>query len=358
MRLFRHHTEIPVEARHAVVALGNFDGVHRGHQAVIATAQTKARELGAPSAVLTFEPHPREFFKPGQPSFRLTPLRIKVRQLEAMGLDNLFVLPFGPRLAQMSAEAFVIEVLIEGLAAQHVVVGYDFVFGRERRGNAALLADLGRLHGLGVTSIEAAASDAGEVFSSTKVREHLTSGRPMAATALLGRPWEIEGRVEHGDQRGRQLGFPTANIAIGDYLEPKLGVYAVKAGIDMGAATRWYDGVANLGRRPTVGGTRVQLEVHLFDLSADLYGRHLRVAFIDFLRPEKKFAGLPELKAQIAEDSEKAREILRRYAGPQPGASPAGAARPRQSQEGDVAQDDVYDRALRPRVRPKISSNH
>ncbi|MGH6880700.1 MAG: bifunctional riboflavin kinase/FAD synthetase, partial [Hypericibacter sp.] len=149
MRLFRHHTEIPVEARHAVVALGNFDGVHRGHQAVIGRAQAKARELGTNSAVLTFEPHPREFFKPGQPSFRLTPLRIKVRQLEAMGLDDLFVLPFGPRLAQMSAEAFVIEVLIEGLAAQHVVAGYDFVFGRERRGNAALLVDLGQMHGLG-----------------------------------------------------------------------------------------------------------------------------------------------------------------------------------------------------------------
>jgi riboflavin kinase/FMN adenylyltransferase len=353
MRLFRHHTEIPVEACHAVVALGNFDGVHRGHQAVIGRAQAKARELGTNSAVLTFEPHPREFFKPDQPSFRLTPLRIKVRQLEAMGIDNLFVLPFGSRLAQMSAEAFVIEVLIEGLAAQHVVVGYDFVFGRARRGNAALLADLGQMHGLGVTSVEAAASDGGEVFSSTKVREHLTSGRPMAATALLGRPWEIEGRVEQGDRRGRQLGFPTANIAIGDYLEPMLGVYAVKAGIDMGAATRWYDGVANLGRRPTVGGTRVQLEVHLFDMAADLYGRHLRVAFIDFLRPEKKFAGLPELKAQIAADSARAREILLSYAGPQPGTSPAGAPPLPKGPEGDV-----YDRALRPKIRPKISTNH
>ncbi len=353
MRLFRHHTEIPVEARHAVVALGNFDGVHRGHQAVIGRAQAKARELGTKAAVLTFEPHPREFFKPDQPSFRLTPLRIKVRQLEAMGLDDLFVLPFGPRLAQMSAEAFVIEVLIEGLAAQHVVVGYDFVFGRERRGNAALLADLGQMHGLGVTSVEAAVSDGGEVFSSTKVREHLTSGRPMSATALLGRPWEIEGRVEHGDQRGRQLGFPTANIAIGDYLQPMLGVYAVKAGIDMGAATHWVDGVANLGRRPTVGGTRVQLEVHLFDMAADLYGRHLRVAFIDFLRPEKKFSGLPELKAQIAEDSGRAREILQAYAGPQPGASPAGTPPTPKGPEGDA-----YDRALRPKIRPKISTNH
>jgi len=353
MRLFRHHTEIPVEARNAVVALGNFDGVHRGHQAVIGAAQVRARELGTTSAVLTFEPHPREFFKPDQPSFRLTPLRIKVRQLEAIGVDNLFVLPFGPRLAQMSAEAFVIEVLIEGLEAQHVVVGYDFVFGRERRGNAALLADLGRMHGLGVTSVAAAASDSGEVFSSTKVREHLKGGRPMGATALLGRPWEIEGRVEHGDRRGRQLGFPTANIALGDYLEPMLGVYAVKAGIDMGAATRWYDGVANLGRRPTVGGTQVQLEVHLFDMSADLYGRHLRVAFIDFLRPEKKFAGLPELKAQIAEDSGRAREILAAYAGPQPGTSPTAAPRPPKTPEGDV-----YDRALRPKIRPKISSNH
>jgi len=353
MRLFRHHTEIPVEARNAVVALGNFDGVHRGHQAVIGAAQARAREIGTTSAVLTFEPHPREFFKPDQPSFRLTPLRIKVRQLEAIGVDNLFVLPFGPRLAQMSAEAFVIEVLIEGLEAQHVVVGYDFVFGRERRGDAALLADLGRMHGLGVTSVAAAATGEGEVFSSTKVRDHLKSGRPMAATALLGRPWEIEGRVEHGDERGRQLGFPTANMAISDYLEPMLGVYAIKAGIDMGAATRWVDGVANLGRRPTVGGTRVQLEAHLFDLSADLYGRHLRVAFVDFLRPEKKFSGLPELKAQIAEDSRRAREILAAYAGPLPGASPAGLPRKPKAAEGDV-----YERALRPRIKPRIPSNH
>jgi riboflavin kinase/FMN adenylyltransferase len=351
MRLFRHHTEIPVEARGAVVALGNFDGVHRGHQAVIAAARRLAREFRTTHAVLTFEPHPREYFQPNQPSFRLTPLRIKMRQFEAMGVDTVFVLPFGPALAQMSAEAFVIEVLVEGLEAQHVVVGYDFVFGRERRGNAALLADLGKLNGLGVTSVEAAADEGGEVFSSTRVRELLKAGRPAAAARLLGRPWEIEGRVEHGDERGRQLGFPTANIALGDYMEPARGVYAVKAGTDMGPATRWLDGVANLGSRPTVGGTRVQLEVHLLDASLDLYGRHLRVAFIDFLRPEMKFNGLAELKAQIEQDCARARTMLAAYQGPAPGAVPViePASVDRLGETG-ASGGDVYERALRPRI--------
>src|SRR5215470_5671345 len=323
MRLFRHYNEVPVEARGAVVAIGNFDGVHRGHHAVIAAAARHARELGTSHAVMTFEPHPREFFAPDAPSFRLTPFRIKVRQLEAIGLDHLFVLHFDRELASKSAEAFVV--------------------GHQRRGNAELLAELGRLRGFGVTTLPPVAGEPGEIYSSTRIRQHLAAGSPLAAGALLGRPWEIEGRVEQGDRRGRTLGFPTANLPIAGYLQPALGVYAVKAGVDEGRGTIWRDGVANLGRRPTVGGTRVQLEVHLFDFAGDLYGRHLRVALIDFLRPEKKFDGLPALQAQIAEDSRQARQALAGYAGPAPGGVPSPPARP---EAGDGRP--LYQRALSP----------
>lgn len=346
MRLFRHYTEVPVEARGAVVALGNFDGVHRGHQAVIGEAARIAGELGAPRAVLTFEPHPREVFRPDQPPFRLTPFRIKVRVLEAIGVDYLFVLHFDAGFAAKSAEAFVIEVLGEGLEAAHVVVGYDFVFGHGRRGNAALLRDLAGPRGVGVTSVEPAVSETGEVFSSTRIRELLRTGKPREASVLLGRPWEIEGRIEHGHARGRLLGFPTANLPLGDYLQPALGVYAVKAGIDEGQGTVWRDGVVNIGRRPTIGGDeRVLVEVHLFDFDGDLYGRHLRVALIEYLRGEKKFDGLESLKAQIAADCERARALLAAYAGPA-----AGTVSPLPAPPDDrFRRPGVYEGALRPR---------
>jgi riboflavin kinase/FMN adenylyltransferase len=345
MRLFRHHTEVPAEARGAVVAIGNFDGIHRGHQAVIGVAARLAEEMGTTRAVLTFEPHTREFFRPNQPPFRLTPLRIKVRQFEAMGVDHLFVLTFNAELAQKSAEAFVVEVLSQGLEVAHVVVGYNFVFGQGRRGNAALLADLGRLHGFGVTSVPVVAREGGETFSSTRVREHLLAARPLEAAQLLGRPWEIEGRVEHGQKLGRDLGCPTANLMLGGYLQPALGIYATRAGIDEGRGTVWHDGVASLGYRPTIGGTQVLLEVHLFDWSGDLYGRHLRVALIDYLRPEKKFDDLQALRAQIALDCGEARRLLAAYAGPAPGAVPRFAAPARTSDN----PQGFYERALGPR---------
>jgi len=322
MRLFRHYSEVPVEARNAVVALGNFDGVHRGHQAVIAAAARQSTRLGTSHAVLTFEPHPREFFRPEQPAFRLTPFRSKVRQLEAMGLDHLFVLTFNADLAGKSPQAFVVEVLSEGLEVAHVVVGHDFVFGQGRRGNAELLRDLGRIHRFETTTVGAASGEDGEVFSSTRVRERLRQGQPLAATGLLGRPWEIEGRVEHGRKLGRQLGYPTANMTMGEYLQPALGIYAVRAGVDEGPATRWRDGVASLGYRPTVGGEGVLFETHLFDWDGDLYGRHLRVALIDYLRPEKKFDGLEHLRAQIAADCVTARRVLAAYGGPAPASVP------------------------------------
>ena len=344
MRLFRHHTEIPVEARGAVVALGNFDGLHLGHQKVIGEALRLAAELDAPCGVLTFEPHPRAYFQPDKPAFRLTPFRIKLRQLDAIGVDYLYLLSFDRAMAQRSPESFIVEVLGQGLEPIHLVVGYDFVFGKGRSGNAAMLGDLGRAAGFAVTSVPAAADAEGVVYSSTKVRERLAAGDPLGAAQILGRPWEIEGRVETGDKRGRLLGFPTANVAISGYLQPALGVYAVKAGIDEGRGTRWLDGVANLGRRPTVGGTRVQLETHLFDFAGDLYGRHLRVALIDFIRPERKFDGLEALKAQIAADSAEARARLASYQGPPPAHVPP-RLRPRRV---DRPTASVYESALKP----------
>jgi riboflavin kinase/FMN adenylyltransferase len=349
LRVVRHYTEVPVEARGAAVALGNFDGVHLGHQAVIAEAARVARVQGLPFGVLTFEPHPREFFQPDQPVFRLTPFRIKARQLQAMGVGYLFVLHFDAALAGKSAEAFVIEVLSEGLSVAHVVVGYDFVFGKQRRGNAALLRDLGALHVFGVSTVEAVAAGNGEVYASTRVRDHLRAGRPEKAARLLGRPWEIEGRVERGAALGRTLGFPTANIAPGESLQPALGIYAVKAGIDEGRATRWRDGVASLGTRPTVGGKRVQLETFLFDFAGDLYGRHLRVALIDYLRPEVKFPDLAALTRQMQLDAREARALLARYSGPAPGAVAPVPGRVLPPAEGELAAAGVYDRALRPR---------
>lgn len=310
MRLYRHTADLTAGDRGAVVALGNFDGVHRGHQTVIGTAQRLAAELGAPSAVLTFEPHPRAVFRPGDPPFRLTPFRVKARHIEALGVDQLIVCHFDEGLLHKTAQAFVDEVLVAGLGVRHVVCGYDFLFGHKRGGDPAFLLNAGRALGFGMTEIGPVSDPEGGVYSSTRVRDALTAGRVREATHVLGSPWEIEGRVVHGDQRGRSIGFPTANVELEEYLRPAFGVYAVRAGVDHGTATVWREGVANLGARPTVGGTMERLEAHLFDLDADLYGQHLRVQLIDFLRPEQKFASFDALKEQIQRDAAAARAVL------------------------------------------------
>ncbi|ACJ00933.1 bifunctional riboflavin kinase/FAD synthetase [Rhodospirillum centenum] len=310
MKLYRHTTDLAPELRGCAVALGNFDGVHRGHRAVIAATQEKAAALGGATVVLTFEPHPRSLFRPGDPPFRLTPFRIKARLIEALGVDALFVIHFDEAFSRRTAEEFVEHVLIQELGAAHVVAGYDFVFGHKRGGDMALLRRMGEERGFGVTEVRPVADAGGTVFSSTRVRELLQAGEPQAASGILGHPFELEGRVEHGDKRGRTIGFPTANVELGEYLRPRFGVYAVLAGIDQGGGTVWHKGVANLGRRPTVGGHVERLEVHLFDFDGDLYGRHLRVQLLHFLRPELKFDGLDALKAQIAADALAARGLL------------------------------------------------
>lgn len=315
MTIFHSSSSVPMEARGAVVAIGNFDGVHLGHQAVLAQARAIAERLNAPLAVLTFEPHPRSVFQPNLPPFRLTPLPAKVEALKAVGVDHVFVLDFTPEFSRRSAEDFMASVLQSDLGARHIVVGWDFCFGHKRGGNAGLLKERGADLGFGVTVTEVVKTGDAEIYSSSRIRECLQAGDLSGAAALLGRTWEVDGMVLHGDKRGRTIGFPTANISMEAYMHPSLGVYAVRAGLKEGNdgvadVYLWVDGVANLGKRPTVDGSRVQLEVHLFDFNEDLYGHFLRVQLIEFLRGEKKFDGLDSLKAQITSDCGQARRIL------------------------------------------------
>jgi riboflavin kinase/FMN adenylyltransferase len=310
MRIFRHYTELPSAIQGGVVALGNFDGVHRGHQMVIREALDLSRRLGVPCGVMTFEPHPRSLFAPDTPPFRLTPFRIKARLIEALGVDFLLMQHFDRAFANHTALSFIEDVLINGLGAAAVVAGYDFAFGKGREGRIALLQQAAEQGAFQLMSVSQQIAIDGQTFSSNLIRIALQDGKPEAAAALLGRAWEIEGRVETGDQRGRILGFPTANIHLADYLRPAIGVYAVRAGVDRGGATQWHDGVANLGRRPTFANPDLLLEAHLFDFDDDLYGRHVRVALHHYIRPERKFAGLDDLRAQITLDSQTARSLL------------------------------------------------
>lgn len=300
---------MPPEWKGGVVALGNFDGVHRGHQALLAQAQKPAGALGAPLLALTFEPHPRGFFVPDTGPFRLTLAPAKTRLLAEHGVQAVLAQHFDAAFAALPAEAFVGDVLLRGLGARHVVCGYDFTFGARRSGNVERLRAEGKARGFGVTVLDPVMRE-GEIYSSTRIREALRAGMVSEAAQLLGHPWEIEGTVELGDQRGRTIGFPTANVDLGQHLRPRFGVYAVRALVD----GVWRDGVANLGRRPTFGKLKENFEVHLFDFAGDLYGKVLRVAMVDFIRSEMKFEGLDQLKAQIAADGEAARRIL--HAGP------------------------------------------
>ncbi len=312
---------LPEELRGGVYAIGNFDGLHRGHQAVIFESGRVAGELGVAHGLLTFEPHPRSYFRPGGPAFRLTSLARKSAVLESWGVDRIIAIPFDAALAGTLAQDFVLDVLVKGLGLRHAVVGYDFTFGQHRRGNAAMLNQMAEMEGFGVSIVEAAVEPGGETYSSSAIRRALREGRPRDAARGLGRWWCVEGTVRRGEARGAKLGFPTANLELGDYLEPALGVYAVKAALESGGP--WFRGVANLGHRPTFGGGGVLLEVHLLDFEGDLYGKELQVEFVDYLRPEKKFDGLDSLKAQIAADCEAARQVLAKSLPPRGDGGPA-----------------------------------
>lgn len=317
MRIVRHFSETPRDLYGAVVALGNFDGVHRGHRAVIDAARSIARGLGAPVGVMSFEPHPRQVFRPDDPPFRLTLEEGKVRALAALGVDLLLLQRFDRVFSTIDAEAFADRVLVENVRARHLVCGHDFVFGRDRGGDVQLLERRAARAGIGLTAIAPVLDDAGKPFASTAVREKLRVGDPRGAALLLGRDWEISGIVEHGDRRGQTLGFPTANIRLGDYLHPKPGVYAVRAaGLPEDRSVHaGRPAVANFGRRPTVDGTDLLLETHIFDYTGDLYGRSLTIRFIEYLREERKFESLADLERQIGMDAAQAREILAGPAG-------------------------------------------
>lgn len=309
-------SQVPDGLRRAVCALGNFDGVHRGHGAVIGKAVRLARENHMPAAVIAFEPHPRRFLKPDEPPFRLTSLEVKARILSEMDLDALFVVPFTTALASLSAQAFVDDILAATLNIGRLVVGYDFRFGKGRQGDISFLQQWGAAAGVPVDVVAPVHLDvrgddaAPTVFSSSAVREALRTGDIERAETLLGHKWMIDGIVQHGDKRGRTIGFPTINLNLGEYLRPALGVYAVSVQILSGAQAGRYEGVANVGRRPTFDDGGVVLEVHLFDFDADVYGAQALVTFHDFVRPERKFDGLEALKAQIVQDCQAARDVL------------------------------------------------
>jgi riboflavin kinase/FMN adenylyltransferase len=309
MRIFGHTNGIEAAARGAVVTIGNFDGVHRGHAAVIGEAGRLALDIGAPHAVLTFEPHPRRFFRPGLAPFRLTPFRAKARRLAELGVAYMFNLRFDARLAGIEAEDFVHNVLVADLGARHVVAGPGFMFGRARRGDAEMLRRLAASEGFGFTQVEPVRHGAGHC-SSTAIRELIGSGRVDEAATLLGRPWEMESRVRPGDRRGRALGVPTANMAVEGVLHPEPGVYAVRVGVREGGDIVWRDGAAYVGDRPTFGGDTLVLEAHLFDFDGDLYGRRLRVAFVKRVRADETFDGAEALAARMVADCQSARRIL------------------------------------------------
>jgi len=311
MRIFRHYDDIPDAFRGGVVAIGNFDGVHRGHQAVLAETRRLAAERNAVFGVLAFEPHPQEYFRPSAECFRLTPLRTKARLIAAQGADAMFALAFDKAMAGTSAQDFILEVLIAGLGAGAVVVGSDFQFGKGRAGDTTLLSYMGEMEDLGVIIFPPVEDERHGKISSSRIRKALKDARPGEAADLLGRHWTIESRVEHGDGRGRTIGVPTANMRIDGYLAPAFGVYAVRATVmeDDKPAGR-FDGVANLGIRPMFESAVPLLEAWLFDFSGDLYGRHLAVELVDYLRPEARFDGLEALKKQIEVDAKAARAVL------------------------------------------------
>lgn len=309
MRIIRDFQFVSDQDRGASTAIGNFDGVHLGHRAVIDIARAQAQRIGCPLGILTFEPHPRQFFAPDAPAFRLMNAEAKANRLAKLGVERLYELAFNKGLAALSADAFARTVIADGLGLKHVVVGSDFCFGRGRTGTATDLKSFGDAMGFGVTIADLVALDEGEV-SSTSIRQALTDGRPTDAAKMLGHWHRMEGEVIRGDQRGRDLGYPTANMSIAGLHPPKFGVYAVIVDVLDGPYTGTYQGASSIGVRPMFGENLPNLETFLFDFKGDLYGAHLSVALVDYLRPELKFDSLDALIVQMDADCMRAREIL------------------------------------------------
>ncbi len=304
MAVYADYRGLPASAKGASIALGNFDGLHAGHRAVMDAARLAGH--GAFS-VATFEPPPRAYFRPGDPPFRIFRPERRNAAILAAGATTVFELPFNGEMAAMTDEGFVRNVLVDGLGVTHVSVGFDFRFGRGRMGHAQRLSSLGRALGFGVTIVEEV-EGRGAKASSTAIRQALMAGEPELAAEMLGTPWVADGVVESGERNGRKLGFPTANFQLGELIHPKHGVYAVRAKIE--GEADWRAGVANFGRTPTTGLRDPLLETHIFDFSGDIYGKKLDVQLIAYLRPERRFDSLDLMVEQMHKDAAKARAIL------------------------------------------------
>ena len=307
MRFFHSWQNVPAEYQNAVVAIGNFDGYHKGHQRIVEEAVKIAKETNRPAVLMTFEPHPNAFFRPSAHSaFRLTPVRTKVRAISRLPMSAFFVFAFNAPFANMSAKDFVQNVLIDGLHASRIVVGDDYGFGKNREGDIEFLRK--NFPNLPVTAVTKLRDEHDEIISSSRIRSFIRDGRVDVAAKLMGRPFEIEGRVIHGFKRGRTLGFPTINIDPKDSITPKNGVYAAQVEID----GVFHNAVANIGTRPTVNGEGVLLEAHIIGYDGNLYARRLRVRLIRFIRPERHFSSLEELKQNISSDTQEAQRILQK----------------------------------------------
>ena len=307
MELIRGQHNLRPQHRGCVATIGNFDGVHLGHQLILDQLSEQATRFNLPRLVITFEPQPQEFFTgPNAPPARLMRLREKLQVLEELGIERVLCLEFDQRLASLPASTFIDTLLVERLGIRHLVIGDDFRFGHRRSGDFALLAEAGQRYGFSVASSHSHILD-GERVSSTRIRQALAQGELEQAARLLGRPYHLCGRVAHGDQRGRTIGFPTANLHLHRRVTPVSGVYAVL--LSDPALPPW-PGIANVGRRPTVAGTQERLEVHLLDFQGDLYGRHVKVSFLHYLRPEQRFESLNALQAQIRHDERTARSYF------------------------------------------------
>jgi len=310
MQIIRDYQFVDPHDRGASAAIGNFDGVHLGHQAVIDIARKKAVELDAPLGVLTFEPHPRQYFAPDAPAFRLMSAETRANRLQKLGVEKLYELSFNDTLSQLTAEEFARDVIRDGLGLKHVVIGADFHFGKGRSGNAEILAEFGKEMGFGVTIANLVKVTDGQEISSTAIRNALSEGRPADAAKMLGHWHRIDGEVIRGDQRGRLLGFPTANMSITGLHPPKFGVYVVKIDVLTGPFAGSYNGAASMGTRPMFGENLPNLETYIFDFKGDIYGAHVSVALIEYLRPEAKFDSVDALIAQMNADCDQAHEIL------------------------------------------------
>lgn len=309
MRIIDRWQGLAPQDRGAAAAIGNFDGVHLGHRSVIDRTRTIADSLNAPLGVVTFEPHPRSFFAPDAPPFRLMNAEALTNRMARIGVDHLYRLPFGAALAGMTAEAFARDVIAAGLGLRHVVVGGDFCFGKGRKGTTDDLIAFGERYGFGVTLAPLLEIEGVQV-SSTAIRTALSDGRPRDAAAMLGHLHRIEGEVLHGASRGKDFGFPTANMGVEGLHLPRLGVYAVKVDVLTGPRKGSYHGAASLGVRPMFGENAANLETYIFDFAGDLYGQHLSVALVEYLRPEMKFDGTGALIEQMGRDCDQARAIL------------------------------------------------